>query len=67
MRPRSTILAAAAAGLLAALGVSIWAAGRDDRPLGISKAEVNSFGEDSEGRIYFASLATGKVFAILPE
>ncbi len=41
--------------------------GRDDRPLGISKAEVNSFGEDSEGRIYFASLATGKVFAILPE
>lgn len=41
--------------------------GRDDRPTGLSAEAINTFGEGADGRIYFASLTDGRVYAIDPE
>lgn len=40
--------------------------GADDRPLGLQVAQLSSFGEDSAGRIYAASL-DGPVYRLVPE
>ena len=39
---------------------------RDDAPVGLREPGLVSFGEDSAGRVYFASASTGRVFRIVP-
>jgi glucose/arabinose dehydrogenase len=39
---------------------------KDDKTLGIGAGFVSTFGEGLQGRIYFASLASGEVFKLVP-
>jgi glucose/arabinose dehydrogenase len=40
--------------------------GRDDNPLGPEEPSISSFGEDAAGRVYVASLSTGRVSVLAP-